>query len=120
MEFSPNWPANIHEFGTVTLEEEFKALFKMDAFQHVRQGVRYPAQLISAGINDSRVACYIPAKFAAAMQANTISNNPVLLEINYAGGHFGGVTEDAFFEQTAKEYAFLLWQTGDPEFQRRP
>lgn len=120
MEFSPNGPANIPEFGTVTLENEFRALLEMDPMHQVKPGVKYPAQLISAGINDSRVACYIPAKFAAAMQANTVSNNPVLLDINYAGGHFGGVTEDAFFEQTAKEYAFLLWQTGDPEFQRRP
>jgi prolyl oligopeptidase len=120
MEFSPNGPANIPEFGTVTLENEFRALLEMDAMHHVKPGVKYPAQLISAGINDSRVVYYIPAKFVAAMQTNTAGDNPVLLDINYSGGHSGGVTENEYFEQTSKEYAFLLWQTGDPEFQPRP
>lgn len=117
MEFSPNGPANIPEFGTVGLESEFKSLLEMDSIYHIKNGIRYPAQLILAGINDPRVAYYIPAKFAAAMQANSAEDGPVLLDLNYKAGHFGGITQDEQFEQTAKEYAFFLWQTGYSEFQ---
>lgn len=119
MEFSPNGPGNIPEFGTVKDSVEFCALLEMDAYQHIREGVKYPAQLITTGFNDPRVESYIPAKFAAKMQMNNGSQNPVFFDVNYAGGHFGGSTMDERFVQTAKEYAFLLWQCGHPEFQIR-
>jgi prolyl oligopeptidase len=118
MEFSPNGPGNIPEFGTVTKEDEFKALLEMDAYQHIQKGVKYPAQLITTGFNDPRVDSYIPAKFAAKMQADNGSQNPVLLYVDYVAGHFGGSTMDEQFAQKAKEYAFLLWQCGDKDFQK--
>lgn len=117
MEFSPNGPVNTPEFGTVTIGDEFKALLEMDAYQHINKGVKYPAQLITTGFNDPRVDSYIPAKFAAKMQADNTSQAPVFLYVDYAAGHFGGSTVDERFAQTAKEFAFLLWQCGDKEFQ---
>ena len=119
MEFSPNGPVNMPEFGTVAIEEEFKAMLEMDAYQHIEKGVKYPAQLITTGFNDPRVDSYIPAKFAAKMQNENGSQNPVFLYVDYAAGHFGGSTKDEQFTQRAKEYAFLLWQCGIEEFQQR-
>lgn len=118
MEFSPNGPGNVPEFGTVTIEEEFKALKEMDAYQHIKKGVKYPAQLITTGFNDPRVESYIPAKFTAKMQAENGSENPVFLYVDYKAGHFGGSTVEEQFTQRAKEYAFLLWQCGKDEFQQ--
>ncbi len=117
MEFEPNGPANIPEFGTVAIEEEFKALLEMDSYHHIKKGVKYPAQLITTGFNDPRVTSTNPAKFAARMQVENASGNPVFLYVNYAAGHGMGSTVSEFFQQLAKEYAFLLWQTGHPEFQ---
>ncbi len=116
-EFTPHGPVNIPEFGTVTIEEEFKALMEMDAYHNIKKGVEYPAQLITTGFNDPRVTSYIPAKFAAKMQNENGSQNPVYLDVDYKSGHFGGSTLDEQFTQIAKEYAFLLWQCGDKEFQ---
>ena len=57
-EFSSNGPVNIPEFGTVTIEEECKALYEMDGMQHVKDGVDYPAVICVGGWNDPRVvAC---------------------------------------------------------------
>jgi prolyl oligopeptidase len=117
LEETPNGPGNIPEFGTMKDSVEAKALMEMDALYHIRPGTQYPAQLITTGMNDPRVDSWVPGKFAAAMQA---ANNPVapaLLYVNYEGGHFGGSTVSAQFEQTALEYAFLLWQCGEKEFQ---
>ncbi|MCU7617014.1 prolyl oligopeptidase family serine peptidase [Chryseobacterium sp. PBS4-4] len=119
MEFSPNGPGNIPEFGTVKDETEFKALWEMDAFHHIEKGTKYPAQLITTGFNDSRVESYIPAKFAAKMQDENASKNPVLLYVDYKAGHFGGSTVDEQFVQVAREYSFLLWQCGDKDFQMK-
>ena len=116
-EFTPNGPVNIPEFGTVANEKEAKALIEMDALHHVKPGTKYPALLITTGFNDPRVSSWEPAKFAAAMQNASASENPVLLMVNYKGGHFGGSTKSEQFDEIAREYAFLLWQCGDPDFQ---
>jgi prolyl oligopeptidase len=118
-EFESNGPINIPEFGTVAIEEEFNALYEMDAFHHIQKGVKYPAQLITTGFNDPRVSSYFPAKFAAKMQNENGSQNPVFLHVDYEAGHYGGSTLQEQFIQTAKEYAFLLWQCGHDEFLKK-
>ncbi|MDO5655812.1 MAG: prolyl oligopeptidase family serine peptidase [Flavobacteriaceae bacterium] len=117
MEFSPNGPVNTPEFGTIKDETEFKALLEMDSFHHIIKGVKYPAQLITTGFNDSRVDSFIPAKYAAKMQDLNGSTNPVFLDVDYKAGHFGGSTADERNAQHAKEFAFIFWQTGHPDFQ---
>jgi prolyl oligopeptidase len=116
MEFSPNGPGNTPEFGTVKDPVECRALFEMDGVQHVQKDVRYPAVLGVCGWNDPRVAPWEPGKFVAALQASTDSGKPVLLKVNYDNGHF---TEEknVTFKNFAGQDAFLLWQTGDQEFQ---
>jgi prolyl oligopeptidase len=116
MEFTPNGPANIPEFGTVKDPVECRALYEMDGVQHVRKGVRYPAVMCVCGWNDPRVSPWEPGKFAAALQAASSSGKPVLLKVNYDNGHF---TEEKIvtFENFAGQFAFLLWQTGHPDFQ---
>jgi prolyl oligopeptidase len=116
MEFSPNGPANTPEFGTVQNEAEAAALYEMDGVQHVKAGVKYPAVLGVAGWNDPRVTPWQPGKLVAALQAASTSGKPALLKVNYDDGHF---TEEKLvtFKNFAGQFAFLLWQTGHPEFQ---
>ena len=115
-EFSPNGPVNTPEFGTVQDPAEAQALFEMDGVQHVKPGVKYPAILGVAGWNDPRVVPWQPGKFVAAMQASSTSGKPVLLKVNFDDGHF---TEEKIvtFRNFAGQAAFMLWQTGQKEFQ---
>jgi prolyl oligopeptidase len=117
MEFTPNGPPNIAEFGSVTDEAGFKGLYAMDAYQHVVDGTSYPAVLLTVGINDPRVDPSQPAKMAARLQAATSSAKPVLLRVDYDAGHGMGSTRAQHDLEYADEMSFLLWQTGDPEFQ---
>ncbi|MBX3245454.1 MAG: prolyl oligopeptidase family serine peptidase, partial [Acidobacteria bacterium] len=116
-EFAPGGEGLVPEFGSITNKKDFPALYKMDAYQHVQDKVKYPAQLITTGFNDPRVPSWLPAKFAAKMQAKNGSANPVFLDVDFGTGHFGAATAKERYAQIAKEYAFLLWQTGHPEFQ---
>jgi len=116
-EFSPNGPVNIPEFGTVAIEEEYKALKEMDAYLHLMKGEKYPATLITTGFNDPRVISWIPAKFAAKLQDFNASGNPVLLDVDYSTGHFGGETMSSYFKNLSDIYSFVLWQCGHPDFQ---
>lgn len=117
MEFTPNGPPNISEFGSVTDQEGFKGLYAMDAYQHVKDGTAYPGVLLTAGINDPRVDPSQPAKMTARLQAATSSKRPVLLRVDYDAGHGMGSTRGQHDLEYADEMSFLLWQFGDPDFQ---
>ena len=110
-------PANIPEFGTVKTEEGFKALWAMDAYQHVKDHTPYPGIMLTTGANDPRVAPWQAAKMTARLQAATSSGRPILLRVDYDAGHGLGSTKTQRDEQRADEYAFLLWQLGAPDFQ---
>lgn len=116
MEFTPNGPDNVPEFGSTTDCVESRALYEMDGTQHVVKGSRYPAVLCVAGWNDPRVSPWQPAKFAAALQQATASQKPVFLKVDYDSGH-GSPDMRVMFQSIADQLAFILWQCGHPDFQ---
>jgi prolyl oligopeptidase len=115
-ELMASGPANIPEFGTVKESDGFKALYAMDAYQHVKPSA-YPAVLLTTGVNDPRVAPWQAAKMTARLQAATNSSKPVLLRVDYDAGHGMGSTKSQRDVELADELAFLFWQFGVPEFQ---
>ena len=117
-ETTANGPPQTHEFGSVKTEAGFKALYAMSSYAHIEDGVKYPAVLVTTGMNDQRVAPWVPAKFAARLQAATASGKPVLLRVDYDAGHGRmDLTRRQRELAIADIYAFVLWQTGDPDFQ---
>jgi prolyl oligopeptidase len=119
-EHEPGGPANIPEFGTTKDSAGFQALREMDALAHVKPGTRYPATLFTAGIFDSRVEPWQPAKMTAALQERSSSGYPVLLRVDFDAGHGMGLTKSQRSALLADIFGFLLWQLGDPEFQLSP
>jgi prolyl oligopeptidase len=116
-ELMTSGPANIPEFGTVKDPDGFKALYAMDAYQHVKPNTKYPAVLLTTGVNDPRVAPWQAAKMTARLQASTSSGKPVLLRVDYDAGHGMGSTKKQRDDELADEIAFQFWQSGVPEFQ---
>jgi prolyl oligopeptidase len=118
-EFSANGVPNIPEFGSVRTEEGFQALHAMSPYHWVKDGVPYPAVLLTTGANDPRVDAWQAAKMAARLQAASSSGKPVLLRIDSDAGHGMGSTKKQTYEVAADRFAFLLWQAGVKEFQPR-
>jgi len=116
-EFTPNGPPNEVELGTVKNQWGFEDLYSMDAYLHVRDGEHYPAILLTAGWNDPRVAPWQPGKMTARLQAATASGKPVLLRVDYAGGHGFGSTKEQVEDRYADIWSFLFWQFGETGFQ---
>lgn len=116
-EFSPNGPPNIPEFGSVKTMRGFHDLFAMDAYQHVHDGVKYPAVMLTTGLNDPRVSPWEATKMTARLQAATASKNPILLRVETDAGHGIGSTRAQRDQETADFMAFTLWRTGHPRFQ---
>jgi prolyl oligopeptidase len=116
-EFSQNGPPNVVEFGTVKEYDGFLALRQMDSLHAVRDGVPYPAVLLTTGLKDPRVEPWEVAKMAARLQKASVSGNPVLLRITFDAGHGLGSTRTQVDEQRADEYAFVFWRAGTAGFQ---
>jgi prolyl oligopeptidase len=107
-EAGPNGAVNTPEFGSVKDADGFKALFAMDAYQHVKDGTPYPAVLLITGANDPRVDSWELFKMAARLQAATSSKNPILLRIDYDAGHGIGSSKTQRDLITADQAALLL------------
>ena len=115
-ELTPNGPANIPEFGSTATPQGLAALRTISAYHHVKEGIAYPAVLLTAGMNDPRVEAWQPAKMAARLQSVSAGGKPVLLRIEQEGGHGRGATREQRERELADIYSFVLWQLGDPAF----
>jgi prolyl oligopeptidase len=118
-ETTPNGGPNIAEFGSTKTEAGFRALYAMSPYANVKDGVKYPAVLLTTGINDPRVDPWQPAKLAARLQAATASGKPVFLRVDYTGGHGVASSYEQALEEAIDKWSFVLWQTGHPAFQPR-
>jgi prolyl oligopeptidase len=108
MENSANGPNNIPEFGSTQTQEGFEDLYMMDGTQHVRAKTAYPAVLVTTGMNDPRVDSWEPGKMAAHLQAATTSGKPVILRVDFEGGHGIGASKKQAMEERADMFAFFL------------
>jgi len=111
-EVTPNGVPNIPEFGTRTSEAGFRSLLAMSTYHQIQDGVKYPAVLITHGVNDPRVEVWESTKAAARLMAASSSGKPVLLRLDYDAGHGIGNTKKQQLEERADLFAFALWQMG--------
>ena len=108
---SNNMPALL-EYGNAAVEEEFEVLRTFSPYQNVRDGVDYPAVMLTQGDLDTRVPPLQARKMAARLQAATSSGLPVILDYDPRTGHAGGRTFSRNVRNSAMELAFLLGQLG--------
>ncbi len=72
----------------------------------------YPNLLITAGLNDSRVKYWEPAKWTAKLREMKTDNNILLLKTNMDAGHSGASGRYEGLREIAFEYAFILDRLG--------
>ncbi|TMH47390.1 MAG: oligopeptidase B, partial [Betaproteobacteria bacterium] len=68
----------------------------------------YPPMLVTAGLWDSQVQYYEPAKYVARLRARKTDSNPLIFHINMEAGHSGKSGRFERLEETAREYSFFL------------
>ena len=104
-----NMPALL-EYGNAAVAEEFEVLRTFSPYQNVRDGVDYPAVMLTQGDLDTRVPPLQARKMTARLQAASTSGLPVILDYDPRAGHAGGRTFSRNVRNTAMELAFLLQQ----------
>ena len=73
----------------------------------------YPNLLVTAGLNDPRVAYWEPAKWTARLRAMKTDDNRLLLRTNMGAGHGGASGRFDFLREIAFKYAFMLDLLGE-------
>jgi prolyl oligopeptidase len=100
------------EYGRSDKEEDFKNLIKYSPLQNLKQGVKYPATLVTTADHDDRVVPAHSFKFAATLQADNDGTNPTLIRIETKAGHGAGKPTDKQIDEAADIWSFVMFNLG--------
>ncbi len=102
-----------YDYGTSEQSEEmFQYLKGYSPVHNVKEGVNYPATLITTGDHDDRVVPAHSFKFAAELQDKQAGDNPVIIRIETKAGHGAGTPVSKTIEQYADIFSFTLYNMG--------
>ena len=102
-----------YDYGTAEQNVEmFNYLKGYSPVHNVKQGVEYPATLITTGDHDDRVVPAHSFKFAAELQENQAGKNPTLIRIETNAGHGAGTPVSKTIDQYADIFGFTFYNMG--------
>ncbi|WP_436323578.1 prolyl oligopeptidase family serine peptidase [Vibrio cidicii] len=102
-----------YDYGTSAQSEEmFRYLLGYSPVHNVREGVHYPATLVTTADHDDRVVPAHSYKFIAQLQQKQAGENPVLIRIDVNAGHGAGMPMSKMIDLSADLYAFTLFNMG--------
>ena len=102
-----------YDYGTSEDSKEmFDYLKGYSPVHNVKEGVSYPATLVTTGDHDDRVVPAHSFKFAAELQAKQAGNAPTLIRIETDAGHGAGTPISKTIDQYADIFGFTLYNMG--------
>ena len=76
------------EWGNPDIKEEFEYILQYSPYDNISEQ-EYPSILVTAGLWDSQVQYYEPAKYVAKLRDYNKGKNPILMKVNMTAGHSG-------------------------------
>ena len=99
------------EWGNPNEREFYEYIRSYSPYDNV-ESKDYPHILVTAGLNDPRVAYWEPAKWTARLRARKTDRNRLLLRTNMGAGHGGASGRYDHLREVAFKYAFLVDTVG--------
>ena len=100
----------IPEYGSPDDPVAARWLAAYSPYQHVRDGVAYPAVFLQTAESDTRVDPMHARKMAARLQAAQRGDHPVLLEVQSRAGHGAGKPVDKVIAEAVDTWSFVFAQ----------
>jgi oligopeptidase B len=98
------------EWGNPNDVEYYQYMKSYSPYDNVRDA-EYPAMLVTAGLNDPRVAYWEPAKWVAKLrEARSMDGRPLLMQTEMSAGHSGPSGRYESWREEAFITAFVLSQ----------
>ncbi|GAB4344565.1 MAG: prolyl oligopeptidase family serine peptidase [Flammeovirgaceae bacterium] len=94
----------------------FKNLLSYSPIHNLKEGVNYPATLITTADHDDRVVPAHSFKFAATLQEKHKGTNPVLIRIDKKAGHGAGKPISKTIEEQADIWSFMFQNMGEEPY----
>ncbi|MGE1173491.1 S9 family peptidase [Pseudomonas sp. BW7P1] len=106
----PDLPLTVTEYDEWGNPEEPEVYERIKAYAPYENvtAQAYPATLVIAGYNDSRVQYWEAAKWVAKLRATKTDDNPLLLKTELGAGHGGMSGRYQGLRDVALEYAFVF------------
>ena len=106
------------DYGTSEDNKEmFEYLYKYSPLHSVKDGVDYPAILVTTADHDDRVVPAHSFKYAATLQNSNIGNKPHLIRIESNAGHGSGKPLDKAIDEVIDIYSFIFYNMGiEPKY----
>jgi len=102
-----------YDYGTAEDNKEmFEYIKAYSPVHNIKEGVAYPATMITTGDHDDRVVPAHSFKFAAALQEKQTGDNPTLIRIDVNAGHGAGKSTEAMINEQVDVMAFTLFNMG--------
>jgi oligopeptidase B len=99
------------EWGNPKEEEAYYYMLSYSPYDNV-VAQDYPALLVTAGLHDSQVQYWEPAKWVAKLREMKTNDTPLLFHCDLQAGHGGASGRFASLYDTAREYTFILALAG--------
>jgi prolyl oligopeptidase len=99
------------EYGSSDDEKNFRNLYSYSPLHNIKDGVSYPATLVTTADHDDRVVPAHSFKFAATLQEKNKGKNPVLIRIETRSGHGSSNTSKAI-DMTTDLFSFMFYNLG--------
>jgi len=109
--FTIGW-AWASDYGTSEDSVDFPNLYKYSPLHTIREGVEYPAVLVTTADHDDRVVPAHSFKYISTLQEKYKGTNPVLIRIETMAGHGAGKPTAKIIEEVADIYAFTMYNIG--------
>ncbi len=104
-----------YDYGTADESlEMFNYLKGYSPYHNLKDGIAYPATLVTTADHDDRVVPAHSFKFAARLQQAHQGENPVLIRIETKAGHGAGKPTKMIIEEQADKWAFSFFNMNAP------
>ncbi|HTS45778.1 MAG TPA: prolyl oligopeptidase family serine peptidase [Puia sp.] len=101
----------VSEYGSSDSAADFKNLYAYSPLHNIKEGLNYPAILITTADHDDRVVPAHSFKYAATLQEKYKGPNPILIRIDTNSGH-GASNTNKNIETMADIYSFSFYNMG--------
>lgn len=98
------------EYGSSDDSTEFKYIYAYSPLHNIREGVEYPATLVTTADHDDRVVPAHSFKFIATLQEkHKNEKNPVLIRIETKAGHGAGKSTQKVIDEYTDIWSFVFY-----------
>nr|WP_317133175.1 prolyl oligopeptidase family serine peptidase [Adhaeribacter rhizoryzae] len=102
----------VPEYGSSDNPEQFKNLLQFSPLHNIKEGVSYPATLVTTADHDDRVVPAHSFKYIARLQEKGAGPNPYLIRVAVNAGHGAGKSTAQQIAEATDIWAFVYQNMG--------